>query len=439
MHSRIKVTTNLEDYCYGYINNAYKRGIAILISSGDHLFVKYDLRSAIENQKQQLLKEIDGIDSNDLLRMNIEELTHHLTEKYIMNIPQLLEDHIQVSQEESKVDVNGDPNRMIIGRSRPVSVEGTTWTYHIPYEGDIQLFHCRASTFTMNPPIASIDANELKLSYTLTEHDIESIKAAFERDKDAINKHLDWITKDVSPVNDSIKSMAHQRIEARRSKLLKNQGIVAELGFPLRKMEGAAETYVVPTVRKKLLPVMPKASKAAYIPEPTLSMEDYEHIISVMSNMVMVMERSPQAFKNMQEEDLRQHFLVQLNGQYEGQATGETFNFEGKTDILIRAEDKNVFIAECKFWHGPKSLIEAVDQILKYTTWRDTKTAMLVFNRGGSFSSVLEQIPEVVKAHPNFIKEIEYTSETGYRFTLHHRDDPDRELILTVLAFEVPA
>jgi hypothetical protein len=42
----------------------------------------------------------------------------------------------------------------------------------------------------------------------------------------------------------------------------------------------------------------------------------------------------------MREEDLRQHFLVQLNGQYEGQATGETFNFQGKTDILIRAEEE---------------------------------------------------------------------------------------------------
>ena len=50
--------------------------------------------------------------------------------------------------------------------------------------------------------------------------------------------------------------------------------------------------------------------------------------------MVAVMEWSPRAFVGMGEEDLRQHFLVQLNGAYEGQATGETFNFEGKTDIL---------------------------------------------------------------------------------------------------------
>jgi hypothetical protein len=54
--------------------------------------------------------------------------------------------------------------------------------------------------------------------------------------------------------------------------------------------------------------------------------------------MVRVMEQSPHAFATMHEEDLRTYFLVQLNAQYEGQATGETFNFQGKTDILIHTE-----------------------------------------------------------------------------------------------------
>jgi hypothetical protein len=38
----------------------------------------------------------------------------------------------------------------------------------------------------------------------------------------------------------------------------------------------------------------------------------------------------------MGEETLRAHFLVQLNGVYEGHATEEMLNFEGNTDILIR-------------------------------------------------------------------------------------------------------
>lgn len=52
-----------------------------------------------------------------------------------------------------------------------------------------------------------------------------------------------------------------------------------------------------------------------------------------MEGMVRVMECSPRDFSHMGEETLRSHFLVQLNAQYAGQATGETFNYEGKTDI----------------------------------------------------------------------------------------------------------
>ena len=81
-------------------------------------------------------------------------------------------------------------------------------------------------------------------------------------------------------------------------------------------------------------------------------------------------ERSPRAFAGMKEEDLRLLLLVPLNGHFEGQATGETFNGEGKTDILIRERNKNIFIAECKFWHGAKSFTEAIDQLQRYTTWR---------------------------------------------------------------------
>jgi hypothetical protein len=65
-----------------------------------------------------------------------------------------------------------------------------------------------------------------------------------------------------------------------------------------------------------------------------------------------------------------------LNGVFEGQATGETFNFQGKTDILIRAQGKNIFIAECKFWKGEKVFLETIDQLLSYLSWRDSKAAI---------------------------------------------------------------
>ena len=157
-----------------------------------------------------------------------------------------------------------------------------------------------------------------------------------------------------------------------------------------------------------------------------------------MSNMALVMERSPSAFATMDEESLRSHFLVQLNGHYEGQATGETFNYEGKTDILIRVNGRNIFIAECKYWGGPKKLTETIDQLLRYTSWRDTKVAIIIFNRQKSFSRVLETIPQVVKEHQNYKRELGRPSETSFRYIFAHRDDPNREMTLAVMAFDVP-
>ena len=140
----------------------------------------------------------------------------------------------------------------------------------------------------------------------------------------------------------------------------------------------------------------------------------------------------------MDEEALRQHFLVQLNGQFEGKATGETFNMSGKTDILLREGDRNVFIAECKFWKGPKAFNDAIDQLLSYATWRDGKTAILVFNRGTETSTVLSGIDAVAQEHANFKRVVSWPHESGFRYVFHSNGDENRELVLTVLVFHVP-
>jgi hypothetical protein len=121
--------------------------------------------------------------------------------------------------------------------------------------------------------------------------------------------------------------------------------MVAAIGLPLRKRQGMPITYAVP-VKRRVAKIEQIKVEGAFKPEPTLSHSDYEEILRIMKNMALVMERSPRAFVDMGEEMLRWHFLVQLNGVYEGQATGETFNFQGKTDVLIRVDGKNVFIAD---------------------------------------------------------------------------------------------
>ena len=90
---------------------------------------------------------------------------------------------------------------------------------------------------------------------------------------------------------------------------------------------------------------------------------------------------------------MRDVILSNLNTHYQGTASGETFNKVGKTDIYIPFENKAAYIAECKVWHGNKKFIEAIDQLCGYTTWRDTKTSLVIFNKDNKdFRALLDNI-----------------------------------------------
>lgn len=173
-------------------------------------------------------------------------------------------------------------------------------------------------------------------------------------------------------------------------------------------------------------------------PEPALSDAIYRDILDTLQQMAEVMERSPHAYADMDEETLRFQFLVPLNAKFEGEARGEAFNYGGKTDILITSQGRNIFIGECKIWKGEKALSEAIDQVLGYLSWRDTKAAILLFNRNRSFSDVLAKIRPTMEKHPQCTSFDGQRGETEFTFTFARADDASRKLKLTVLAFDVP-
>lgn len=400
------------------------------------MFSKGELREYLENRKKEASAEIQQQDANYFLNVNPSDFAKYILQMYSLEPVVLDETKITVDQKEVQVDVSGDPNRWI-SRNRPFYLTGTKVTYFIPFRGNPDLFEYRSSTYNYNPPAGNVNGQVLELSFDGVDISANQIKTEFERRLSDIRSWIGWVSNDVQHFNEQLLALVDEQTKTRRQKLLQDRGLVAELGFPMKKRENAPTTYAVPEIKRKMFP-RPEASVEAYKPEPALNMEDYNHILSVINNMAFVMERSPRAFQSMQEEDIRNHFLVQLNGQYEGQASGETFNYEGKTDILIRNQGKNIFIAECKFWKGAEALLETIGQILNYLSWRDTKTAILLFNRNKNFSAVLAQIPDIVKKHPNFRNRVEYKSETGFRFVLNQRDDKNRDLLLTIMAFDVP-
>jgi hypothetical protein len=404
----------------------------------ERLFRDYDLREEMETRRREIASEIDGLNTNYILNANIEELCAYFENKYRYDVPVLNTDQITLDQREVDVDVSQDFNRAIFDRSEPFYLKGTAITFLVPFVGHGDLLRCRPSSFTTVRPHGELGQHEVRFEYPSVDHEAERIKSAFDRDLRDVQQYLGFVRENTDQFNGTLARDVMQAIEKRRRKLLNDQGFASSLGFPIRKRDGVAQTYSVPVTRKKLAVRLPSATTQPFKPEPAPETQGYEEILAAVSNMALVLERSPKAFEGMHEEDLRMQFLVPLNAQFEGKASGETFNFEGKTDILIRVEGRNIFIAECKFWTGAEGLKDTIDQLLGYASWRDSKTAILLFNRNKNSSAVLEKIPGTVAAHENFKRQLEYKSDSGFRFVLRQKNDENREITLTVLVFDVP-
>jgi hypothetical protein len=404
------------------------------------LFSGKDARDALAEKIAAMKTAIEAYDANRLLNSNVDDMVTYFSTLAEVEPIEIVDEQIGVDQSEAQVDVSNRFDYAPWDRgSGPRHVTGFRVSLHVPFRGDGSCFRFKPSTFTYSPPSGDVRGNELVLNFEGPQGDAGRAKQELDGELANVRKYLAWLTGDMTAHNRSLVGIARSMVEERRHRLLHNQNVAATLGYPLRSRSDAARTFAVPDVRRKAVPAPPATSNAPFVPEPTLDDATYEHILTVLANMVRVMEHSPGAFASMNEEDLRTHFLVQLNGQFEGRASAETFRGSGSTDILLVEKDKSVFLAECKFWKGPESLVTAVDQLLDYATWRDAKSAILVFSRNRDFSGVVKGVPEVLRSHPQTAGAITSLAVGTFRSRLRHRDDPSRHLVLTTLVYNVPA
>jgi hypothetical protein len=396
------------------------------------LFSSFSLNEFLDGNISDLRDEVEKINSDEFLNISKLDLCKYFLETYTIDVPVLNLINWRVDHSEEKVEIKDPQSRQMLELVQRIEVE-------IPFDGEKKLFYSTPRTYTTTFPRGVLRGESiLLLEFYISPGQQHDTRMEIDKTVKEIEGYLSWVKQDVDSYNRNLEQVIESAIEGRRQRILTNKGKVASLGIPLKIRVNTPNTYSVPNIRKKVLLKLPIASSDPYDPEPVLDMEMYEHILNVIQNMTQVMERSPSAFMSMGEEDIRQHYLVQLNGHLEGAATAETFNVEGKTDILIRYKDRNIFIAECKFWKGPKHYSETIDQLLSYKAWRDTKTAILLFNRNTQLTTILQGIKSATENHQNYKKTLNWKHDTGFRFILHHKGDINRDFFLTVLVFDIP-
>src|SRR5262249_28276191 len=152
----------------------------------------------------------------------------------------------------------------------------------------------KPDTYTFNPPRGKIVDHEIHLTYVRTDQDADSLKREYQKDVESIKQYLEWQRQSVTPHNSQIPTLVQAEVTNRKQALLGNSKMVESLGLPMKRRAGVPATFAVPVHRQK-----PRIERPATIPatkpEPALSMDNYETILSIAKNMVAVMERSPKA------------------------------------------------------------------------------------------------------------------------------------------------
>ena len=194
--------------------------------------------------------------------------------------------------------------------------------------------------------------------------------------------------------------------------------------------EGTYEVSI-PSIRESTISINPQTTL-----DPTLYESEYIQILNGIHIAGSNIEQKIASFYNQNEGGLRDIILTGLQTAFpKYSATGETFNAEGKTDILLKYNSENLFVAECKIWAGQASVNPAINQLMNYLTWRDSKTALILFVQNSTFSSVLGEIKKIIADHPNHQKFIDEQNGNRFNFEFTQKNDPNKTFKLAVICF----
>lgn len=401
------------------------------------------LDELLESWAADMQKEVAKQSDDYILNVGETSCVQHLVSKFWIDHVEMLFDDAYRTMSVRDIPASQHPEGFDLRRGE--SYERQVFKYHIPLVGTEALLYYSPSYTSASTAEVTIEdgmSGERCVCFEIINFhfDHEKIDREADRRFNKIRSVLPTVTEKVDRYNTSLEGHARSALRSRKQLALRRHEFASSLKVPLRKRGDVPGTFSIPTpgLKKRVRIHKPEVTEKGYRLEPTLEQPLYEEILAVIHGLGTGLERVPSAYLDKGEEDLRDLFLLFLEMHFEGAATGETFNKSGKTDILIRHEGSNAFVAECKFWSGRKKLLDAIDQLLGYLTWRDSKAAIVFFVKNKDFSSVLAKVEKFVPEHPNYLRLVNKRDETWFDYRIHLIGDPNREVKVAIMLFHVP-
>ncbi|MFE5702205.1 hypothetical protein [Rhodococcus koreensis] len=403
-----------------------------------NFFAGNDLSSHLHRSRGRAADAAEKIPAQDLLNSSIEDIVDSLVAQF--KTPDLVVgDRTKVfCLDERPIETWGQRNEF--GRVREVRL--TALRFRIPVEGGTDLLRKNASHFTVGSDLDfdcdyKTDHIVLKVESAALNADVISDK--LESTLRQLNQRAEWANVDIAHSNRTLEDLLRGIVERRTNTAREGSTLMEGLDIPVFRTKAADRIEVAPVRRKQLRPPTTSPTPDA---EPRLADEIYQDIVRTIEGMSKAMERTPTAAK-LYEEEIRNLILFILNANYEGQARGEVFNGAGKTDLLLTWRDRNVFIGECKVWTGQKGFTDAINQLLSYLVWRDTKAALIMFIKDQEASPVMKKAYDAAQEHPNFIEDETSAAAdpeaTTRRYVFHSALDTHQKIHLALIFVILPS
>lgn len=384
--------------------------------------------------------EIKNLDNLYIMNVNQEEYVNMLIAKHTVSfeVYYLTERLYLEGKQEKQEYVDEWPG--LYGRSMIRTYTEYNFCLKYKFTGDINVLRIRPECFSFstlyNPIPIDVIGDELLIRFSSRDIDTKAVQKQIGEIKGNEFGNLDnqggakW---HINLLNERLPQEIKKIFERVKAEKEREHRVLIELGvvnLPSAVIEVPVIKKIVPT------PSLIEDKKVAYHINDGIYKDILKHIYSLCKEY----ERHESIYKGKHEEELRDLIVPSLNSVFIGtNSSAETFNRKGKTDIITKApDDSNVFIAECKVWRGEKLFSEAIDQLLGYVTWRDTRTALILFVKNSGIIDVIEKAKSTITQHFCCVGYKGQTEESSFSYIFHTKGDSQNRIVIELMIFHYP-
>lgn len=384
---------------------------------------KLSIREYFEKQVEAGLASLRKLNDDYVMAVDASALADHLASE---SFPSEVQEDVEQQPTIERVRVERphyrDPSLM-------VEVTEVVVTVHLVEHPSVSvLFGLEPSTSSLASPRYDYSRGKLQCRCTV---DAPTISRAVAD----MRNEIQWRNEDIRTFSVEFHRRLVDGVRQRQERLRREQiafgAVVREL-VTIQVVNRGSEGLSPPPVRIK--EVFRRVLKPIVADGKPTALPDDVHaaIMELIQNICAFFERAPASFSTRSETELRDIILAVLNSVFEGQASGETFNKSGKTDVSLPVGDGSIFVGECKLWTGPATVGATTDQLLSYLRWHDTKAVCLIFSDRLDFSNVVqahqaaaEQLPTlsgtVRRITPAHLRSVHAKqTDLGTKFTIDH-------------------